>query len=114
METHETAAFRKTAETFIAGAKTLPQHYLISPEIFVREQERIFSTQWLCAGHQSQAARARDYFVVEAAGESVVIVRDQNGKLGGFYNVCRHRGTRICAERSGQFRETIRCPYHAW
>ena len=36
------SAFRKTAETFIAGAKTLPRRYLISPEVFAREQERIF------------------------------------------------------------------------
>ena len=43
-------AFRKTAETFTSGAKTLAQRYLISPEVFAKEQERIFSTQWLCVG----------------------------------------------------------------
>ncbi|HYV27281.1 MAG TPA: aromatic ring-hydroxylating dioxygenase subunit alpha [Candidatus Eisenbacteria bacterium] len=106
--------FRKTAETFTSGAKTLPQSYFISPEVFVREQERILSTQWLCIGHQSQIAKAGDYFVQEVAGESLIILRDQQGEVYGFYNVCRHRGTRLCEEKTGQLRETIQCPYHAW
>jgi hypothetical protein len=102
MEKKAMPAFRKTAETFTAGAKTLPQNYLISPEVFAKEQERIFSTQWLCVGHQSQLAKPGDYFVQEVVGESLIILRDQKGGVSGFYNVCRHRGTRICEEKSGQ------------
>ena len=107
-------AFRKTAETFTAGAETLPQRYFVSPEIFVQEQDRIFSNQWLCVGHQNQIAKAGDYFVQEIAGESIIVLRDQRSEIRAFYNVCRHRGTRLCEGDSGQFRETIRCPYHAW
>jgi glycine betaine catabolism A len=108
------AGFRKTAETFTTGVKTLPRRYFTSPEIFSEEQERIFSAQWLCAGHQSEVARPGDYFVQEVADESLIIVRDQKTELRGFYNVCRHRGTRICEEKRGQGRETLQCPYHAW
>jgi len=68
METKAIPGFRKTAETFTAGAKTLPQRYLISPEIFAREQERIFSNQWLCVGHQSQIPKPGDYLMQEVAG----------------------------------------------
>ena len=114
MHTKAPPAFRKTAETFTSGARTLPQSYFISPEVFVREQERILSTQWLCIGHQSQIAKAGDYFVQDVAGESLIILRDQQGEVRGFYNVCRHRGTRLCEEKTGQLRETIQCPYHAW
>ena len=114
METKALPAFRKTDETFTAGAKTLPQRYLISPEVFVKELERIFSSQWLCVGHQSELAKAGDYFVPEVAGESLIILRDQQGEVRGFYNVCRHRGTRLREEKSGQLHETIQCPYHAW
>ncbi len=106
--------FRKNAETFTAGAKTLPQRYLVAPEIFALEQERIFSKQWLCVGHQSQLARPGDYFVPDVVGESLIILRDQGGEVRGFYNVCRHRGTRICEEKSGYLHETLQCPYHAW
>jgi Rieske 2Fe-2S family protein len=108
-----TPAFRKTTETFLAGAKTLPQRYFISPEIFATEQAEIFSRQWVLVGHQSQIANAGDYFVREVAGESIIIVRDQKGEAHGFYNVCRHRGTRLCEEQAGHS-SAIQCPYHAW
>ena len=113
METTATPIFRKTAESFATGATTLPQAYFISPEIFAEEQETIFSAQWLLVGHQSQVARAGDFFVQEAAGESLIIARDKEGTIRGFYNVCRHRGTRLCEEQSGHS-ATIQCPYHAW
>ena len=113
MPTTETPTFRKTAETFTAGAKTLPQRYFVSPEIFAKEQEAIFSGQWVCVGHQSEIAKSGDYFVREVAGESLIIVRDKRGEIDGFSNVCRHRGTRLCEERSGHF-SAIQCPYHAW
>src|SRR6266581_5969219 len=113
MQTRATPVFRKTAETFTSGAKTLPQRYFVSPVIFDREQNVLFSTQWVLAGHQSQIAKAGDYFTSEVAGESLIIVRDQTATIRGFYNVCRHRGTRLCEDKDGRFR-AIQCPYHAW
>ncbi|PYJ11051.1 MAG: (2Fe-2S)-binding protein [Verrucomicrobia bacterium] len=107
-----TPVFRKTTETFEAGAKTLPQRYFTSPEVLAAEQEGIFSTHWMLVGHQSQIAQAGDYFVQEVAGESLIIARDQTS-VRAFYNVCRHRGTRLCEDRSGHS-TTIQCPYHAW
>jgi glycine betaine catabolism A len=112
-QTIATPVFRKTAETFAAGAKTLAQQYFVSPEVFAEEQDRIFSKQWVLVGHQSQLAEAGDYFVAEVASESLIIVRDKGGELQGFYNVCRHRGTRLREDRNGHL-SAIRCPYHAW
>lgn len=106
-------AFRKTTETFAAGARTLPQKYFVSPEIFEAEQKKIFSRHWVLAGHQSQIAQAGDFFVPDVAGESLIVARDRNGEIRGFYNVCRHRGTRLCEEQSGHS-AAIQCPYHAW
>jgi Rieske 2Fe-2S family protein len=115
------AVFRKTRDTFAAGAKTLPQRYFVSNEVFRQEQEQIFSTQWLLVGHQSQIADAGDYFLASAppssdygaAGESLIITRDKNGAIHGFYNVCRHRGTRLKEDACGHA-SAIQCPYHAW
>jgi glycine betaine catabolism A len=107
-------SFRKTAESFTAGAKTLPQRYFVSAEVFAAEQERIFAQQWVCVGHQSQIGKPGDYFLQDAAGESLIILRDQRTQVRAFYNVCRHRGTRLCEEKTGRFRETLQCPYHAW
>ncbi len=112
-QTSETRNFRKTTETFTAGAKTMPQRYFVSPEIFAEEREKIFANRWVLVGHQSQIAEAGDYFTAEVAGESLIVIRDKSGEARGFYNVCRHRGTRLCEDATGQVR-AIQCPYHAW
>jgi Rieske 2Fe-2S family protein len=112
-QTNVVPAFRKTTETFTAGANTLSQRYFVSPEIFAEEQEKIFSSQWVLAGHQSQIARAGDYLISEVAGENLIVVRDQRSTIRGFYNVCRHRGTRLREDQSGHA-SAIQCPYHAW
>jgi Rieske 2Fe-2S family protein len=115
-QTKATPEFRRTTDTFKAGAKTLPQRYFFSPEIFVEEREKIFSTQWVLVGHQSQLAQAGDYFTADVASESLIIVRDKRGEIRGFYNVCRHRGSRLLENRNGQPRKLsgFKCPYHAW
>ena len=113
MQTTVAPDFRKTTDTFTVGAKTLPQRYFNSPDIFAQEQERIFSKHWILVGHQSDLAEAGDYFVVNVAGESFIVVRDQKSAFRAFYNVCRHRGTRLCEKAKGHLR-AIQCPYHAW
>jgi len=106
-------AFEKTAGAFAEGAKTLPQKYFVSAELFDREQEKIFGRHWVLAGHQKEIAEPGDYFVREVTGESVIVVRDKAGDVRAFYNICRHRGTRLCEEASGHA-AAIQCPYHAW
>src|SRR5262245_51091525 len=113
MATTATPLFHKTAETFRPGAKTLEQKYFLSPQISADEQEKIFSRQWVLVGHQSQIPKPGDYFTAEIAGDSLIIVRDKRDTIRGFYNVCRHRGSRLIENRSGQS-AAIQCPYHAW
>jgi Rieske 2Fe-2S family protein len=103
----------ETAETFAAGAKTLPQRYFVSPDVFEQEQEKIFSKQWMLVGHQSQLKKSGDFFLATIAGESLIVVRDQKSEIRAFYNVCRHRGTRLKEDACGHA-STIQCPYHAW
>jgi Rieske 2Fe-2S family protein len=112
-QTKAAPAFHKTIETFAAGAKTLAQRYFVSPEIFAQEQTKIFSGQWVLIGHQSQIAKAGDYLTSQLAGESLIVVRDKRGEIHGFYNVCRHRGSRLVENRNGHA-SAIQCPYHAW
>jgi Rieske 2Fe-2S family protein len=106
-------AFHKGAETLADGAKSLPQKYFVSPDIFAKEQSEIFSKQWLLVGHQSQIPKPGDYFVAPIACESLIIVCDQGSTIRGFYNVCRHRGTRLKEDACGHA-SAIQCPYHAW
>ncbi len=97
-----------------AGAKTLPSSWYTSPEVFTDEQERIFAREWLCVGREESISKAGDFFTAERAGESLIVSRDSEGGVHAFYNVCRHRGSRICNTVSGRFQGSIQCPYHAW
>jgi len=106
--------FRKTSDTFKTGSMTLPQKYYTSDKMFEREQERIFNKYWICAGHQSRIPNAGDYFLLNLFDESLIILRDKENHIHAFYNVCRHRGTRICEATEGQFNNSIQCTYHAW
>jgi Rieske 2Fe-2S family protein len=107
-------SFHKTVESYRQGARTMPGEYYTSPEIFAEDRERVFARHWNCVGRASHVARPGDYVVRTVAGESLIIVRGRDGELRAFFNICRHRGTQLCRETSGQFSETIQCPYHAW
>ncbi len=111
--TGTTPEFRKTAATFRAGAKTLPQRYFVSPEIFTHELQKIFASNWVLVGHQSQLTEPGDYFLADIASESLIVVKDQRSTIRAFYNVCRHRGARLCEEKNGRT-AAIQCGYHAW
>jgi len=106
-------AFRKGAKTSADGAKSLPRKYFVSPDIFAKEQSDILSKRWLLVGHQSQMPKPGDYFLAAIGGESVIVTRDQKSQVRGFYNVCRHRGTRLKEDACGHA-SAIQCPYHAW
>lgn len=106
--------FLKTTESYHQGARTLPGRYYTSPEILAEETERIRRRSWHCVGRADDIGRPGDYFLREIAGESLIVVRDRGGSARAHYNVCRHRGTRLCESSQGQLSETIQCPYHAW
>jgi Rieske 2Fe-2S family protein len=94
--------------------RTLPQAYYTSEAVFREEADRIFARRWVCVGRAEQIADPGDYFLAEVAGESLIVVRDKQEGLRAFFNVCRHRGTRLCEEISGRLNGAIQCPYHGW
>jgi glycine betaine catabolism A len=108
------SSFQPTTTSFRHGAQTLPGSYYTAPAVLADEQERIFARAWSCVGRVSSLERTGDYIVREVAGESLILLRDPAGTLRAFFNVCRHRGTRLCSENSGHFSGSIQCPYHAW
>jgi glycine betaine monooxygenase A len=92
---------------------SLPRDYYLSPETFELEYTRVFARQWLMVGHACQIPAAGDFITIEIAGENVIIVRGRSGEVHAHYNVCRHRGSRICDAASGRVKSFV-CPYHAW
>jgi Rieske 2Fe-2S family protein len=105
--------------TTTAGPKTpfistLPGRYYYEQEIFEQEQERIFGRMWICVGRADAVPEPGSYQVVSLAQESVIVVRDKDGVLQAFLNVCRHRGARLCTQAEGKLQGSIQCRYHAW
>ncbi|MBV9270118.1 MAG: aromatic ring-hydroxylating dioxygenase subunit alpha [Candidatus Eremiobacteraeota bacterium] len=96
------------------AAVTLEQAWYVDPAVYRRESERIFARSWLAVGRSDAIASAGDFFLVEIAGESLIVVRDGSNSIHACYNVCRHRGTRLCTDHAGTFKGSLQCPYHAW
>lgn len=104
----------------------LPARFYASESVFALERERLFHAQWFCVGRAEQVAARGDCLHVHVAGESVLILRQKDDSLRAFYNVCRHRGSRLVrtaplpdpaqptATHSASLPTGVVCPYHAW
>src|SRR5262249_47828094 len=94
--------------------QTLPARYYTDPKVFRQEIESFYAQMWVCAGRADTIPKPGDYFVREIAGENIIILRDFTGAIRAFFDVCRHRGTRMCDASEGNFGGRIMCPYHNW
>ncbi|HEY1429079.1 MAG TPA: aromatic ring-hydroxylating dioxygenase subunit alpha, partial [Candidatus Tumulicola sp.] len=86
----------------------------ISPEVFAHEKRVVFGRQWTCVGRDEHIAETGDFMTVTVGDDELIVTRDKDGTVRAFFNVCRHRGTRMCEAASGRFTGSIQCPYHAW
>ena len=77
------------------------------------ELERILMPSWQIVCHVNSIPKAGDYETFDLGPESVLVLRDRDGSVRGFHNVCRHRGARLL-DGSGNCPATITCPYHGW
>jgi len=91
---------------------TLPASWYSDPEILALEHARIFSRSWQYVGHVDLVPSPGSFVASQIGHVPVVVVRNEDGELRGFVNVCRHRG-HLVASGTG-CRTTLQCPYHAW
>ncbi|MDF1727028.1 MAG: aromatic ring-hydroxylating dioxygenase subunit alpha [Sulfitobacter sp.] len=90
----------------------MPQAFYRSDAVWEADKEAVFGREWMLAGHISELPRSGDYLLFDILDESVIVCRDGD-RVRAFANVCRHRGSRLCREPSGNLRR-FTCPYHAW
>lgn len=104
---------------------TLPSSWYLKDKYYALEREHIFMREWVCAGREEELPATGDHKVLDLFGESILLLRNDRSELKAFYNVCRHRGARICpgpddddsalALKGGIVgKRSIICPYHAW
>jgi len=80
---------------------SLPARYYIDPANHESELERFFLGMWIHAGRADEIPASGDYVLRDVAGESLIVTRANDGAIHAFYNVCRHRGTRLCEAALG-------------
>ena len=103
--------FRSAPENALARLYPPTNEIFHDATLLEAEQERVFAGNWILVGTADQLPSPNTHFVYEAQGRSLLITRDESGKLCGFVNACTHRGTRLCR---GPGHGRITCPYHGW
>jgi Rieske 2Fe-2S family protein len=93
---------------------TLAGSWYTDDIVFASEQEAILEAMWFCAVRADDLPRPGAYRSVQIGRESVLISRNRAGDVRAFFNVCRHRGARLCTEAAGEVSRAFRCAYHAW
>jgi choline monooxygenase len=97
----------------LTEAFTIPAPWYIDPAIAERERTHVFGNSWQAVGRIDQVTNPGDFFTTELAGEPILIVRDAQGELRAFYNVCRHHAAAVAPAPCGHA-QSFRCPYHGW
>src|SRR5215470_9050684 len=106
---NDVSAVQRSIET----ARGLPNASYVSAEEFEAEKSSVFAANWAAIAFGADVPQPGDAYPVTFAGSPLVVVRDSEGVVRVFHNVCRHRGM-VLVERARKVGAVIRCPYHSW
>ncbi len=106
------AGIGRTAALPFERARTLPAEAYTDPALAALEVERLFRADWVCVGRGDEIPEPGGYIAHRIAGAPVAAVRQKDGAVRAFVNVCRHRAAELLAGVGRAAR--IVCPYHAW
>jgi phenylpropionate dioxygenase-like ring-hydroxylating dioxygenase large terminal subunit len=97
----------------LAECESLPRWCFTSEAFYAHEVERVFKRAWNLVCRVEEVPKPGDYMTVEAVGEPLIIIRDEDDRLHAFANACQHRGARLL-DGTGNCKRAILCPYHGW
>lgn len=100
------------ADASAASGARLPAWAYAHGALLAAERDRLLRPSWQFIGHQAEVPAAGDFLSVDLAGERVLVVRDERGRLRAFRNACRRRPHALVIARSGHFDGAIRCASH--
>ena len=101
------------AATKLPRGQGMPSRFYTDQALFEAEKQRIFAPGWAAIGFGKDVLEPGDAKPVTFLGVPLLIVRDRDGSLRVFQNVCRHRGM-VLIDQPTKLKGVIRCPYHAW
>lgn len=93
---------------------SLPAWIYKDPEFLELEKNELFKKNWMFIGHTSDFPEQGSYLTFKMFDESIVVLRNESDQYSAFYNVCRHRASRLLDGDSGTCTKRIKCPYHSW
>jgi choline monooxygenase len=92
---------------------SLPADWYHRADIYERERRQVFARDWQFVGPAAQLPNPGDYVAAEITGWRVFVIRDREGALRGFHNLCRHRAGHFFDDGRGHC-DVLRCRYHGW
>jgi phenylpropionate dioxygenase-like ring-hydroxylating dioxygenase large terminal subunit len=95
------------------GIFRLHRDVYTDPALFDLEMRHIFERSWSFLGFASQVSQPHDFFTTHIGRVPVLVSCGEDGNMGAFLNVCRHKGAELCAVRQGKSKSHV-CPYHGW
>lgn len=95
------------------GDYRLDRQMFLDEDIFELEMKHIFEGNWVYVAHESQIAKPHDFLTTSIGRQPVIITRQADSSIGGFINVCAHRGARVCREKIGN-KKFFACGFHGW
>lgn len=107
---------QRTIAELVAERKsgyTMPRALYASDLVYRAEIERIWRRDWLFVGHSCEIPHPGDYVTFNLGDESLIVIRDEEGRANALWNTCRHRGSMICTAGRGSVTRLV-CPYHQW
>ncbi|MEM7227089.1 MAG: aromatic ring-hydroxylating dioxygenase subunit alpha [Pseudomonadota bacterium] len=100
-------------EALSSEGRGLPAQAYGDEAVFALERARLFAKTWICIGLASDVAAPGDLRPLEVLGQALLLLRDRDGEVRVFHNVCRHRGHPLALE-AGNAQRLLVCPYHRW
>ena len=104
----------KKATLPFGSSRLLPQECYTSNAVLEWETRHFFEGGWVCVGTTQNLKEPGDQQAVKVGKDGLLLVRDEKGKLNGFFNVCRHRAGELLEAGQCAKARSIRCFYHAW
>jgi Rieske 2Fe-2S family protein len=95
-------------------SRLLPREAYTSQPLLDWEQRHFFEAGWVCAGRAAGLGSTGDQTALRVGRDGILLARGEDGRLRGFYNVCRHRAHELLAAGECRHARSIRCPYHGW